>query len=285
MNAMKHAAFAAVLLSASAAAAQTPPLPVGSGFPEGKSIDIAGFYFGMTGAQTRQRIPAHYERQKSRPGFVMAKMPFTDEPFLRLTHGDLFAGNITYDNMALFFSAPPSGNQAVFIRRAAHYLGNDRPNRDVMLAAIREKFGEPSRAAGNTLEFFFAKGRRLTPADGNDFQACDAGYGNLGEIGVANGGLIHTQDNILVHYLTGAYNAMQTARGACDIYIRIEVSDSYDQLGNQSVRNEKAIGRLNVMAFDYARFFANHNMDAQAIALAREKATQSAPKGGAAPKL
>ncbi|MEA2902773.1 MAG: hypothetical protein QOI12_160 [Alphaproteobacteria bacterium] len=254
----RHALAAALLLVAiGSAGAQDHPLPIEYGFPDGKSIDIAGFYFGMTGAQARQRIPAHYEKQKSKPGYVLAKMPITNEAFLRLTHGDLYAGNISYDNIALFFSAPPSGNQAVFIRRSAHFLGNDRPNRAATLAAIREKLGEPSRTVGNhTMEFYFAKGRTLTQADGSNYEACNAGRGDLSQVGIASGGLIHTQDDILLRYLTGAYRAMQNAKGACDIYIRTELSGSYDQVGNQSVQNENAIGRLNVMAFDYARFFA-----------------------------
>jgi hypothetical protein len=273
-------AVAAALSAAGLAQAQQTTLPVGHGFPGGKPLDIAGIFFGMDGEKARPVLNRHYANQKGKPHFAMAKMPVSNEMFLRQSQGTYYAGDVNYDNMYVLFSGPASGNQVVYITREAQFLKDTRPSRAATLAAIKEKYGEPSNPDGNAMDFYFSKGKRLTDKEDADFRSCrDGGYG------INHAGQRAIGEDVRISHLRQAYQAMQNAKGQCDIYIRISLRDSYDTIGGRIVKNESVIGGISAWAFDYARFFATTNADAKAIEDLTNKARQSIPSGRAAPKL
>jgi hypothetical protein len=260
------------------AAAQSNDPPIGHGFPDGKTIDIAGIYFGMNGAKARPVLNAHYANQKGKSWsqYGMERMPFTNETFVRMAWNNYRAGNINFDNLRVLFSTPASGNQAVFISREAQYLDDARPNRAATIAAIKEKFGEPSDTVRDRMEFYYAGGRRLTKASGEPFAACGSGGHDISRAATAAGSF---------NDLRKAFQAMHRTPGACDVYVNIELTSSSDVIGGQIVRNENVIGRLIVWAFDVSRFLATTNTDAKFIETMRNKARQSIPSGKGAPKL
>jgi len=260
-------------------------LPVGAGFPGGKTIDIAGFHLGMDGARARGLLAQHYKSQKTKPSFIMAKLPFSNDSFLRAVTGSDYSSDITYDNIYALFSSPASGNQAFLIRRTARFTGDRRPDREATIAAIRQKFGEPTDIVGtNRMRFFFAKGQRVSKEQQPDYQSCGASAPNsIANLG--NNGQHHGEETISSILSITREVARATGSGACDIVVEVWWETATQIVQGQIVNLDHLITRLEIMAFDHARFSATNDADQQAMQALQDGAVKSVAPGRAAPKL
>jgi hypothetical protein len=241
-----------------------------------KAPDINGFSLGMTGAQAKPMI----EKMTLKHHLRLVKFPTTNEAFIQMAYGILSEPNKPSDSMHMYFSGPPTGNQATFIHRRLRFAEGQEPNREATIAALKEKYGEPLQVAEGGIEFGVVNGKR--PATEAERMACQRGNSNLvyamrWSMGVSDNGPFFRA-------LYGASKVMQS-QGKCDWYVFANWSFPSQKVGAQYVTNKNILSQLNVLAFEPARYQAAAEQDEAAMKADINRASQTAPKGGAAPKL
>jgi hypothetical protein len=288
----RHIGLAALALYfvTSAVFAQQGIPPVGSGFPQGKPIDTAGFFLGMDGNTAKALLNKHYPTQPDRAGYAQTKpqfnlaaLPGSSAGFLRVATATYYPAFYNYDNVVMVFSTIASGNQAVFIVRDVNFRDSSRPSKAATLAAIQAKFGVPSREVhANANEYYYVDGRLLGPKETKEDVGCQNGANAIYRLG-SGGQNIGERD--IGDGFRNFNRAVQSSGVKCDIYIRVEWQRSSDTVNGVIVPNENALGSLKIRMFDHARFVATNAVDVAAIEAINSKARDAMPKGTAAPKL
>lgn len=273
---------AALLIAAHGIADARDTYPIGKGFTDDKTIDINGFFLGMSAAQARPLLERHYAAQKRKAAFANARM--MNDEFTVFGYGVVDNNNYTYDNFAVAFSAPASGNQAVYIRRWAHYLPADRLDRSATIAALKQKFGEPSEQDATSLSYYFRNGRLMTASEAKK-SGCRVAGRSLTPLRTIGQQGDNPRANSIYDSLRNAFAAIENNGGNCDVVIEVSWSFGFDRVGGNLVDNKETLQRFEIVAFDAARFFATNNTDAVAIDEAEKKAIKQLPKGVGAPKL
>lgn len=268
MHFKSSAAGAALLVALSSGAdAQTSPA---------KAPDINGFSLGMTAAQARpliEKLPAKHQ-------FRLLKFPTTGETFTHMAYGLVPEPNKPSDTIYIYFSGPPTGNQATFIHRRIRFAEGQEPNREATIAALKQKYGEPLQMTENGIEFGSVNGKR--PATEAERMACQRGNSNLV---YAMRWTMGTLDNGPFFRALYAASKVMQSQGTCDWYVFADWSFPSQKVGTQYVPNKNVLLQLNVLAFEPARYKTAAEQDEAAMKVDINRANQTAPRGGAAPKL
>ena len=156
-----------VLASAATGAAPTPA-PTGPGptpAAGGAGPDVVGIRLGMTQAEAVAAIRAY------KPGLAIQehtteitiqdsnRQPLIVDRYVSEVWGDWNQSVRGYRNgepiekLVVVFASPPAAHVVQYVERDIRYVSNDGLAPDVLLASIRDKYGEPTRASseGRTL--------------------------------------------------------------------------------------------------------------------------------------
>lgn len=287
MRLIKAIVLAFALGAAQSAGAQDEPLfpvksvpmDVGIGFPDGKPIDVAGFYPGQTGADALAVATAFYAAQGATPPREHSvSLEFADTPFLFvLAPGELKAK--IYDDIYALFSANASGNQLLALYRAVKY-GLDHPNTAATVQAIIGKYGPPSKeteafGGGRIVEYGYLGGvlkrnveypcpslqqlHRFQPRNGH-------GPEQMRKLAFRD-----TENNLNVYQ----------PEDRCDIYLRIELGYGLEN----GITNPDIVGSMKFSLIDASRFEYANERDVQAQKELRELAAGQRSQGSGAARL
>jgi hypothetical protein len=257
MNFKTRTACAALFLALSASGSDAQTSAV-------KPADINGFTLGMTPAQVKPLLA----KLPTRHDIRMAKMPTSNETFVRAVIGMPQNRSQPYDRMFIIFSGPPSGNKAVFISRKVRFGDNERPSKEATVNALKAKYGTPFATSIDVL--YFGQGPKP--------QACNASHSNLDEATNPN-------DPERSVVLLGRTAMAAKSQGGCQLFVRASWTPPIVKVGDRYVNDNEAVSELTVHLFSQDGFIAAVEADEKAVQSQVNRALQTAPRSNAAPKL
>lgn len=262
------------------AAIPSVSVPPGAGMPDGKPIDIRGLHTGMSSDAALAVLRDHYKSQAVKLNVVSATLPNTNTPFVAFGTNDRRVDGNSYDLLGAAFTSNANGNQVVSIISNVRYAPGQERNTAETIAAIKQKYGEPSETNesrhGVRFQYTYKSGRLL-----NGKTTCES-LGGLWQV-------------TLTAASVGTWRqAMYGATGS-DVSPQALGPDKRDcagvmfiYLGYGRLRddyNPKALAEMNVFFYDAARFKAAADRDATVVKELEEKARSGAPAGSGASKL
>lgn len=265
--------------------AQTTPAmpPVGTGLPEGKSIDIRGLHTGMANAPAMAILQQHYkDHPQAKLQTRTRSAPNVAKPYLAYAMNDGHRGGNGYDYLGAAFTSDASGNQVVSIISEAEFASGKQPSAPETLAAIKKKYGEPSSTSGTDFEttlIYGYKDGKILAVD----RPC-TGLTQVAQLSLRNQDVLML-DRWFLEMAAGAKEDMSPGLPAektrCEALMRISigygVSVGPDRL---LTPNKNVIGVMKILFFDAKRFRAAQERDEAA-----PKTPPSGPTGSGPAKL
>jgi hypothetical protein len=174
------------VLAASAGSRTTAPAPAAvagaattaeaaGAAPGGARAEIVGIRLGMTQDQAIAAIRAYNPRLAVSEHATEVtiqdsnRQPLQVDRYVSEVWGDWNKSVQGYQNgepiekLVVVFASPPAAHHVQFVERDIRYVSNDGPATDVLLASIRDKYGEPTRTSSSGHALLWQYGaQRLT---------------------------------------------------------------------------------------------------------------------------
>ena len=243
----------------------------------------------MPSAAALAVLQQHYKGQRGVKLLTREKtLPNADKAYMAYaTNADLPGGNNNYDFLGAAFTSNASGNQVVSIVSDAGYSSGNQPSAPETIAAIKQKYGEPSSTTEGdimlTMHYGYRDGKVLTID-----RAC-SGLTRLNRISLRNADVL-IKDQWHREMADGAESDMASNMPAestrCDAVMYVNVGYGFSIGPDRSVvPNKKTVSQLHIVFFDAKRFRAAVERDAAAVKEFKDKALQNAPAGKGPAKL
>lgn len=271
------------------AAIPAESIPVGAGLPDGKPVDIRGLHTGMPGAAAVAVLQQHYKGQRGAKLLIREKtLPNAPAPYVAYaTNADLPGGNDNYDFLGAAFTSNASGNQVVSIISDAGFGQGNQPSANETMAAIKQKYGEPTATSGTDFQLSMFYGFRGGKALGKD-QSC-AGLMQIRQLSLKDRNVLqldHWHREMADGVRSSMASNMPVESRGCDAVMFVDIVYGVSVAADRNlVPNKNTIGRMKILFFDAKRFRAAADQDAAAIKVLEEKRLQSAPTGKGPAKL
>lgn len=278
----------AVMLGVAPPAFAQPSFPVtseapdlGLGLPDGKPIDIAGFYPGQNASEALANATTFYAAQGAKPPKpAEASLDFADSPFIWAIGPGGSLRPTNYDDIYALFSSNGSGNQLVALYRNVQYE-TGHPNTDATIQALFDKYGTPSNDGGDS--FDFARLIEYGYLDGElkqDTNAVCPSLSGLNRFQPRSGQGADVMRRMLFQETGNNLNSY-SPESRCDVYVRIQLTYGRE---NGTI-NPDIIGSMTMSLIDANRFEITNARDNAVQAELKELAVGTRSKGSGAPKL
>lgn len=255
--------------------------PVGAGLPDGRPVDIRGLHTGMPGAAALSLLREHYKAQPVKLNIRSMTLLNSKTEFVAYAMNSNFSGD-TYDYLGAAFTSNASGNQVVSIMSHAGYgAGKERSTAET-LAAIKQKYGEPSAVTETQFTLLLRYGYKngqLVKAN----NPC-AGLTGMSELSLRNRDVIQLDEwRTMMGRSARSDGTMAPSDPAQGCSAAMYITIVYGLHPKQP--NVNSISEIRFVFFDAERFRAATLRDAEFVKDQGAIERQTAPGGSGASKL